>query len=102
VDPELMGERLAELRELQDGITAARRDQLIGSVVDVLVDTPGQARSHREAPEIDGIITVPDDRPAGTVAPVLITDALGPDLVGAWADAVPTAVAVPAAAAAPS
>ena len=90
VDPALMDERLAELRELQDGITAARRDDLIGSVVDVLVDTPGQARSHREAPEIDGIITVPADRPAGTVAAVHVTDALGPDLVGEWADPTPT------------
>jgi hypothetical protein len=55
-------------------------------VVEVLVDTPGQARSHREAPEIDGVIAVPDDRPAGTVAPVVVTEALGPDLVGEWAD----------------
>jgi ribosomal protein S12 methylthiotransferase len=87
VVPELMGERLAELRELQDSITASRRDELLGRTVEVLVDTPGQARSHREAPEIDGIITVPADRPAGTVAAVVVTDALGPDLVGAWADA---------------
>jgi len=87
VDPALRGERLAELRELQDGITAARRDELIGSEVEVLVDTPGHARSHREAPEIDGIITVPTDRPTGTLATVRIADALGPDLVGEWTDA---------------
>jgi ribosomal protein S12 methylthiotransferase len=86
VAPELMAERLAELRELQDSITASRRDELIGRTVEVLVDTPGQARTHREAPEIDGIVTVPDDRPAGTVASVVVTDALGPDLVGDWAD----------------
>ena len=86
VAPELMAERLAELRELQDSITASRRDELIGRTVEVLVDTPGQARTHREAPEIDGIVTVPDDRPAGTVAAVVVTDALGPDLVGDWAD----------------
>jgi ribosomal protein S12 methylthiotransferase len=86
VAPELMGERLAELRELQDSITASRRDELIGSTVEVLVDAPGQARTHREAPEIDGIVTVPADRPAGTVAAVVVTDALGPDLVGEWAD----------------
>ena len=55
----LVDERLAELRERQDAITAARRDELVGSVVEVLVDEPGVARSHREAPEIDGIITVP-------------------------------------------
>ena len=60
VPRELMDERLAELRELQDDITAARRDDAHRhEVVDVLVDAPGVARSHREAPEIDGIITVP-------------------------------------------
>ena len=80
VAPELMAERLAELRELQDEITASRRDELLGATVEVLVDTPGQARTHREAPEIDGIVTVPADRPAGTVARVVVTDALGPDL----------------------
>ena len=80
VDVELVGERLAELRELQDGITARKRDALIGSRVEVLVDTPGTARSHREAPEIDGIISVPDDLPAGTFATVTVTGALGPDL----------------------
>ncbi len=77
----LVDERLAELRELQDAITAARRDELIGSVVEVLVDAPGQARSHREAPEIDGIVVVPETMEVGTIAPVLVVDALGPDLV---------------------
>ena len=61
VDPELMHERLAELRELQDDITATRRDALIGSTIEVLVDTPGVGRSHREAPEIDGIVHVGRD-----------------------------------------
>jgi len=76
----LMGERLAELRELQDRITAAKRDELIGSRVEVLVDTPGTARSHREAPEIDGVISVPAHLPAGTFTTLTVTGALGPDL----------------------
>ena len=78
----LMDERLAELRERQDTITAARRDDLIGSVVDVLIDAPGVARSHREAPEIDGIITVPSNLAVGAVLPIRITGAEGPDLYG--------------------
>jgi ribosomal protein S12 methylthiotransferase len=77
----LMHERLAELRELQDRITAARRDELIGSVVEVLVDAPGQGRTYREAPEIDGIVNVPDDLPVGAFVEVRVVDALGPDLV---------------------
>ncbi len=80
VDPDLVAERLAELRELQDGITARHRDALIGSVVEVLVDEPGVARSHREAPEIDGIITVPQSMPVGELVKVRIEGAAGPDL----------------------
>jgi ribosomal protein S12 methylthiotransferase len=79
VPAELMAERLAELRGLQDDITALRRDEHIGEVVDVLVDAPGVARSHREAPEIDGIITVPESMAVGTIRPVRITGAAGPD-----------------------
>jgi ribosomal protein S12 methylthiotransferase len=48
----------------------------------VLVDHPGEGRSHREAPEIDGVVQVSDDLPVGTFQEVLVVDALGPDLVG--------------------
>ncbi len=83
VDPSLMSERLGELRELQDDITATRRDALIGSTVEVLVDTAGVGRSHREAPEIDGVVHVDPALPPGEIVEVDIVDALGPDLVGA-------------------
>ena len=76
-----MGERIAELREMQDGITAARRDALIGERLTVLVDSVGEARSHREAPEIDGVIQVPDDLEVGAFYEVTISDSDGPDLV---------------------
>ena len=81
VDTALMNERLAELRELQDGITAARSDATIGNVVTVLVDEPGVARSTREAPEIDGVIEVPDHLAVGEFHEVRLVDALGPDRV---------------------
>ena len=81
VDPGLMHERLAELRELQDDITASRRDELIGRTVKVLVDEPGIARSVREAPEIDGVIHVSKELTVGEFIEVKIGDALGPDLV---------------------
>jgi ribosomal protein S12 methylthiotransferase len=80
VDAGLVHERLAELRERQDAITALKRDDLVGQVVEVLVDEPGIARSHREAPEIDGIIAVPDDLPVGELVKVEIVGAAGPDL----------------------
>ncbi|MCY7300744.1 MAG: radical SAM protein, partial [Ilumatobacteraceae bacterium] len=83
VDKKLMHERLAELREMQDDITARRRDDLIGETVRVLVDSPGEARSTREAPEIDGVIEVPDHLAVGQFHDVRIVDAMGPDLVAA-------------------
>ncbi|MEI6401526.1 MAG: 30S ribosomal protein S12 methylthiotransferase RimO [Actinomycetota bacterium] len=82
VPQSLMNERIAELREMQDDITARRRDDLIGTTVRVLVDEPGVARSHREAPEIDGVIEVPHSLRVGEFAEVRIVDAMGPDLVG--------------------
>lgn len=77
----LMHDRIAELRELQDAITAAKRDALIDEVVEVLVDEPGVGRSHREAPQIDGIVRVPESLTTGGFAKVRIVDAEGPDLV---------------------
>jgi ribosomal protein S12 methylthiotransferase len=76
----LMVERMSELSELQDAITASRRRDLIGAQVDVLVDGPGIARSHREAPEIDGVVRVPTDLAAGSFHRVQVVDAEGPDL----------------------
>ncbi|HUF97813.1 MAG TPA: 30S ribosomal protein S12 methylthiotransferase RimO [Ilumatobacter sp.] len=81
VDRGLMNARLAELRELQDDITASRSDDVIGRTVRVLVDEAGVARSAREAPEIDGVIHVDAALPVGEFADVEIVDALGPDLV---------------------
>lgn len=76
----LAQERLAECQELQDAITARRRRALIGEKVKVLVDEPGVARSHREAPEIDGVIKVPAGLEAGEWVDVVITACEGPDL----------------------
>ena len=81
VDEGLMKERLVELEELQDGITSARRRALVGQRIEVLVDAPGTARSHRETPEIDGIVEVPDALPAGDFHTVEVVAAFGPDLV---------------------
>jgi ribosomal protein S12 methylthiotransferase len=83
VDEGLRSERLAELTELQDAITARRRDLLIGRRVEVLVDEPGVGRTHREAPEIDGIVDVPEALAPSTFADVTVTAAKGCDLVAA-------------------
>ena len=80
VDTGLRDERLAELRELQDDITGAKRDLLVGSEVRVLVDEPGIGRSHREAPEIDGVIFVPDTLEVGEFHDLTVTATMGPDV----------------------
>jgi ribosomal protein S12 methylthiotransferase len=83
VDPSLVAERLLELGELQDRITAARRAELVGCRIEVLVDCEGVGRSHREAPEIDGVVRVPAGLAARRVVTVTVTGAAGPDLEAA-------------------
>ncbi len=82
IPAELALERLRECAELQDAITAAKRDRLIGAVRRVLVDSPGQGRTVHEAPEIDGVVHLPDDLRVGSLVDVVITAAEGPDLHG--------------------
>jgi ribosomal protein S12 methylthiotransferase len=81
IPDQLVAERLRECTELQDAITARRREDLIGATVEVLIDAPGEGRTYREAPEIDGIVSLPDDLPVGSFVDVVITGADGPDLV---------------------
>jgi len=82
VPAELALERLRECSELQDAITAQRRAELVGERLEVLVDEPGTARSHREAPDIDGVVHVGRSLAVGGFHKVTVTGAAGPDL---WA-----------------
>ncbi|MEM9563776.1 MAG: 30S ribosomal protein S12 methylthiotransferase RimO [Actinomycetota bacterium] len=81
----LRDERLAELRERQDRITAEKRDERIGRELELLVDRPGEGRSTGEAPEIDGVIRFdPAANPAispGAFVRAQVVSAEGPDLV---------------------
>jgi ribosomal protein S12 methylthiotransferase len=79
VAAELAAERLAECSEAQDAITASRRLALVGQRVRALVDEPGVARSHREAPDIDGVIRLDGGEP-GAWVDLVVTGAEGPDL----------------------
>ncbi len=80
VPSSLVADRLAECDDRQDAITARRRRDLIGRQMRVLVDRPGVGRSHREAPEIDGVVAVPTHLRVGEWATVVATGAAGPDL----------------------
>jgi ribosomal protein S12 methylthiotransferase len=87
VPDELMRERLRECAEAQDPITQAARDALVGADIDVLIDHADDdtgepvGRSHREAPEIDGVVRIPGAfaRPGARVR-ARVTEACGPDL----------------------
>jgi ribosomal protein S12 methylthiotransferase len=81
VDEALMNERISELREIQDNITAERRDALLDTTITVLVDEPGIARSFREAPEIDGVVQVPESLEVGRFHTVHVEQVFGPDLI---------------------
>jgi ribosomal protein S12 methylthiotransferase len=80
VPPELALERLRECAELQDAITAAKRDVLVGSTRQVLVDAPSRGRTVHEAPEIDGIVHVPANLAVGDLVELALVGAEGPDL----------------------
>jgi len=87
VDGDLMMEWLRECEAVQEPITRAARDALVGREIEVLVDGIDDdgmvvGRTHREAPEIDGIVTVHADwaRPGARVR-AHVTEAVGTDLV---------------------
>ena len=83
VAPELALDRLREVSEIQDAISARRRDTLVGTRQRVLVEAPGRARSVRECPEIDGVIVVDEGLAVGAFVDVEIVESRGMDLVGA-------------------
>ncbi|MBP8179416.1 MAG: 30S ribosomal protein S12 methylthiotransferase RimO [Acidimicrobiia bacterium] len=84
----LVAERLRELSELQDAITADARHALVGARVDVLIDEvdaeTAVGRTFREAPEIDGIVTITsgevDAMVPGTFVEAIVDGVEGPDL----------------------
>jgi ribosomal protein S12 methylthiotransferase len=80
-------ERLERFMEVQADISAAKLSRLIGKTMTVLVDEAGEgqsiARSHRDAPEIDGQVIIEGvELPVGEFAQVQITHADEHDL---WA-----------------
>jgi ribosomal protein S12 methylthiotransferase len=89
VAPQLVREWLRECDDVQDPITRAARDRLVGAEVDVLVDAfdPGTrvatGRTHREAPEIDAVVVVRgvDAARPGALVRAHVTECDGLDLV---------------------
>lgn len=66
ISPEIQEERLARLMALQEKISADKLKQKIGKTLEVLVDEVDSegaiARSHADAPEIDGLVYIDADQ----------------------------------------
>ena len=80
VPHELALERLREVSELQDAITARRRDRLVGTTQNILIDAPGVGRSVRECPEIDGVVHVDPSLEVGSLVDCVVVASHGTDL----------------------
>ena len=80
--------RLAELMEIQAGISYRKNQTLIGQTFDLLVEgvDPSQnvliGRTWREAPEVDGLVIASGKALVGEMTRVKITGALEHDLYG--------------------
>jgi ribosomal protein S12 methylthiotransferase len=85
LDHEEIAERTRHLQTIQETITAGKRAGTVGQTIEVLIDQIEDGipvgRSAREAPEIDGMITL-DRGIQGQVVQARITAAYGPDLEG--------------------
>ena len=78
--------RLDELMALQQPISLAKNQALVGKTLPVLVEGYGDGvsvgRTYRDAPEIDGLVVIPGELPAGEFVPVDISGAMVYDLSG--------------------
>jgi ribosomal protein S12 methylthiotransferase len=95
VADEVKQQRWEALMELQQGISLAKNQALVGKTLDILVEGHGQSedgegragglislgRSYRDAPEIDGYVLVEGEVPVGEIVPVRITGATTYDLM---------------------
>lgn len=86
IPPEVKEERRARLMEVQQPISLAKNQALVGKVLTVLVEGEGEGlsvgRSYRDAPEIDGLVLLEETVPVGEMVQVQVTGALEYDLVG--------------------
>jgi ribosomal protein S12 methylthiotransferase len=95
VPDDVKQERYEALMELQQGISLAKNQALVGQTLDVLVEGHGEGededgqptgdtlsvgRTYRDAPEIDGMVLVEGELPIGEIVPVRITGATTYDL----------------------
>jgi ribosomal protein S12 methylthiotransferase len=86
IPAEIKQERVERLMVLQQQISLEKNQAFVGKTLPVLFEGQGDGvslgRTYRDAPEIDGMVIVEGDIPAGAMAPVRITGAMTYDLSG--------------------
>lgn len=92
VPSEVAEARRDELMRLQQGISLAKNQRLVGRTLTTLIEgndptaLSGQGisvgRTYRDAPEVDGLVIIEGTVPPGEMAPVQITGAMEYDLTG--------------------
>lgn len=92
VPSEVAEARRDELMRLQQGISLARNQRLVGRTLTTLIEgndptaLSGQGisigRTYRDAPEVDGLVIIEGTLPPGEMVPVQITGAMEYDLTG--------------------
>lgn len=85
VSRKVKARRRQQAMELQQKISLAENQRLIGKELDVLIEGSGDGvsigRSYRDAPEVDGVVILKSEMPPGDYARVRITQAIEYDLV---------------------
>ena len=86
VPEEVKAARRDALMELQQPISLAKNQALVGQILPVLVEGYGDGvsigRTYRDAPEIDGLVVVGGQLPVGEIVPIRIDGAMTYDLTG--------------------
>ncbi len=84
VDPEIAKQRVDDVMKTQYDLLQTRNKSLIGTTLDCIIEGPREARSYREAPDVDGIIILDKetDLAIGSKCTVTISAIDHYDLVG--------------------
>lgn len=86
IPQEVKEERLGRLMMLQEEISLHKNQEMVGTVLEVLVEGSGDGislgRTYRDAPEIDGMVILQGEHPTGELLKVKIDGAMIHDLTG--------------------
>lgn len=82
---EVKEKRRQQLMAVQQPISLERNQALVGDTLDVLIEGHDQGlsagRTHRDAPEVDGLVLIQQELPVGEIIPLRIVAALEYDLI---------------------